>query len=93
MWNVNIDCIYNNIKHYKSDKIIIKKLEMFIDDLESLSDDEDPSVLGSRKAGKFVNHYGYHLNKSVSVLYMIDFGSHTIHMEKMGDHKEVYGKD
>ena len=93
MWNVNIDCICNDIKDYKSDKIIIKKLKMFIEDLESLSDDEDPSVLGSRKAGKFVNHYGCHLSKSVRVLYTIDFGSHTIHMRKMGDHKEVYGKD
>lgn len=54
---------------------------------------KDPAVFGKRKRWKYSECYGVHLTKSVSLIYKVDYASHTVYALDVGDHKWLYGRD
>jgi addiction module RelE/StbE family toxin len=58
-----------------------------------LQNSKDPTKLGSRKRGKLLDCYSYNITKSIRLLYKVNFNIGVITLLRVGDHKQVYGKD
>lgn len=54
---------------------------------------KDPRALGVLKVTKYGPAYVIRLNDSFRLVYTVDFPNHVILIVKIGDHKQVYGKD
>jgi mRNA-degrading endonuclease RelE of RelBE toxin-antitoxin system len=54
---------------------------------------KDPRAFGILKITKYGPAYVVRLNDSFRLLYTVDFTNRLIQIVKIGDHKQVYGKD
>jgi mRNA-degrading endonuclease RelE of RelBE toxin-antitoxin system len=59
--------------------------------LIELATSQDPTTLGIFKPSMGV--YAYELNRGYRILYNVRFVDYVIELIRVGDHKEVYGRD
>ena len=78
------------LKNFKGNAPVMAKLTKLIGCMKVC---KNPSTLGERKHGVHGGCYGAHLTKSVSLIYSIDYASHTVWILDIGDHKRLYGRD
>ncbi len=69
---------------------MFKRYLAFIAELKIV---EDPARMGRQKTGKYKNCFGYHLTKSVSMIYKLSHSNRTVYVLDIGDHKELYMRD
>ena len=91
VWNVKQEGkMHKALKNFRGNAPVMARLAEFIGDIKVC---DDPSVVGERKKGAHRHCYGIHLTKSVSLVYSIDYASHTVWILDVGDHKRLYGRD
>lgn len=78
------------LKKFRSDKAI---LEGFTRVLRELETSPDPTMIGERKHGLYVNCYGIHITKSHSLIYMYNSKEDIVILVDLDDHKNLYGRD
>ena len=59
----------------------------------ALSGSEDPTGLGKRLHGEHAAFYEYRLAGSYRLVYSVDRASRRAVLAKVGDHKELFGRD
>ena len=78
----------------KGNSEVLKQLGYFVDEVEKLTDEEDPASLGDQKLDRrFEECHVKKLTKSYRLVYKVSPEQFKVHLIKIGDHKEVYGKD
>lgn len=92
LWNIdaNNKSLNAKLKKYRSGRRVMK---MYFRALSALSESDDPAAVGSRKRGRLGSCYSCTITKSHRMIYAVDYGTRTIHVLGLGDHKEVYGRD
>ena len=78
------------LKRLKSNAALLESYERAVD---RLSESEDPANLGKRLRGKYAAHYEYRLPGSYRLVYRIDRAAKLVVLYKVGDHKELFGRD
>ena len=59
----------------------------------ALSGSEDPAGLGKRLHGEYAAFYEYRLTGSYRLVYSVDRAARRVILAKVGDHKELFGRD
>ena len=52
-----------------------------------------PNRISEKKMTKYGEVFTININDSFRLAFSVDFASKTIEIKRLGDHKEVYGKD
>ena len=61
--------------------------------VDLLSKSDDPAILGKRLHGGYANFYEYRLPGSYRPIYSVDRAARRVVLFKVGDHKELFGRD
>ena len=79
-------------KRKKSSKELMKKVN---DGISELRNADRPEMIGVRKKGKLQNFYSYEISEGHRILYRVERkdGTVLVHLHRVCDHKNVYGKD
>lgn len=93
MWDIIQEPVEPKLKKFKSNKPLLNKYESFLEDVKLLNDNDDPAKLGTKKHARYGHCFGYHLTKSHTLIFSIDFDEHVINLIDLDDHKTLYGKD
>ena len=92
MWRLDYAKIEKSLKKHMQDAQVSKNLRTFIDDVKSLSDDANPETLGTKKVHALKGQCARSLSSSVRLTFIVNHKSHTVVLQKLGDHKKVYRK-
>lgn len=74
------------MKKYKSTRIP-KRYSAFVRDVQMT---DDPGRLGVPKTGRHKHCFGFHLTKSISLIYQLSYDRKLVYVLDIGDHKELY---
>jgi mRNA-degrading endonuclease RelE of RelBE toxin-antitoxin system len=74
----------------KLDRTVLKS---YLSQIQLMIRSEDPRKYGKWKQTKYGPAFVSELNKSYRMAYMVYFNTKTIRIIRVGDHKQVYGKD
>ena len=61
--------------------------------VDVLSKSGEPASCGKRLHGEYAAYYEYRLSGSYRRVYRVDRAAHRIILFKVGDHKELFGRD
>jgi mRNA-degrading endonuclease RelE of RelBE toxin-antitoxin system len=61
--------------------------------MTDLSNSPNPNILGHKKRTKYGEYYTIRLSDSHRLAYAANHTTHKIEIYRVGDHKDVYGKD
>ena len=68
-------------------------IEAYMRAIDSLSESDDPAKLGKRLHGKYTDYYEWRLPGSYRLIYSIEKNAREVVLYRVGDHKELFGRD
>ena len=91
MWTIRSNSsLDKKLKRLRSNPALIKAYKHVIN---RLSEAEDPAKLGKRPHGPYSAFYECRLSGSHRLVYGVDRSGHRVILYKVGDHKELFGRD
>jgi mRNA-degrading endonuclease RelE of RelBE toxin-antitoxin system len=79
-------------KRKKSPEHLMKKVD---DGIAELRNSDSPDILGVRKKGELNDYYSFEISRGHRILCQVERKKDTVsvHLHRVCDHKNVYGKD
>jgi Txe/YoeB family toxin of Txe-Axe toxin-antitoxin module len=80
------------MKRKRSPEHLIRKVN---DGISELRNSDIPDIIGIRKKGKLNEYFSYEISRGHRILYNVERrgGIVSVHLHRVCDHKNVYGKD